>query len=293
VIPRVGRTFGITWLAHAASGPSKLSWACYVGIPLLVLVVLLALTSWHSRLVRFLCCMVGIIIVVSLGPVVYLEGRQTAVLPWAGLFHLPLARNAIPIRLMVFAYLVLAVATALWLAGPARRVPWARWALAVLVLVFIALDIVPIDVRAHATVPAFISSGQYRHQLSPGEVVVVVSEVGNAGMLWQAQSDFYMRIAGGYINEGINHRADLPRAVEALSDASPSRVAIFEKFIKSDHVGAILLDVSEEPVWAGIFRKVGLMGRTTGGVVVYTTDGCRACRNLDGAELARKAPATA
>jgi hypothetical protein len=289
VIPRVGRTFGITWLAHAAAGPNKLSWACYVGVPLLVLAVLLAFTSWQSRLVRFLSCMLVIILVASLGPVVYLEGRQTSTVPWARLFHLPIARNAIPLRLMVFAYLVLAVATALWLAGPAKRVPWARWGLAVLVLVFIALDTVSIKAKTHSEVPTFVSSGQYRRQLSSGEIVVVVSEVGNAGMLWQAQSDFYLRIAGGYINEGINHRTDLPRAVQVLSNATPSRVAQFERFVKADHVGAILLDTSQEPTWAGIFRKVGLVGHTTGGVVVYPTDGCRTCRTLDRAELGKKA----
>ncbi len=280
VIPRPGRTLGITWLAHAAAGPDKLSAACYIGIPLLVLVVLLAVTSWQSRLVRLLCCMLIIIVVASLGPAVYLEGRRTRVVPWAGLFNLSLVRNGYPLRFMVFAYLVLAVAAALWLAGPAQKVPWARWPLAVLVILSIALDAAPVKVRALDEVPTFISAGQYRRQLSPGEVVVVVSEVGNAGMLWQAQTDFYMRIAGGYINQGINHRTDLPAPVAALADPTAAHVASFERFVKADHVGAILLDAQDETAWAGIFRTVGLVGRTTGGVVVYPTHGCRTCRGL-------------
>jgi hypothetical protein len=295
VIPRPTRTFGITWLAHAADGPYKLSAACYVGVPLLVLVVLLAVTGWQSRLVRLLSCMLVIIVVAALGPVVYLEGHATVALPWARLFHLPLVRNAYPLRLMLFAYLVLAVAAALWLAGPAKRMPWARWPLAALVILFIALDVVPIKVKAHSQVPTYISAGQYRRQLSRGEIVVVVSEDGNTGMLWQAQSDFYMRIAGGYINEGINHRTDLPRPVQALAYATPSRVASFERFVKADHVGAILVDVNDKPVpgWVRIFRMLGLVGHTTGGVVVYPTDGCRACRPLNAAELGKQALATA
>ena len=72
--------------------------------------------------------------------------------------------------------------------------------------------------------PTFIGAGQYRRQLSPGEIVVVVSTVGDAGMLWQAQSDFYMRIAGGYINQGINHRTDLPPSVAALADPTAAHV---------------------------------------------------------------------
>jgi hypothetical protein len=290
VVPQPHRTFGITWLAHAAAraaGPNMLSTACYVGVPLLVLVVLLAVSSWQSRLVRFLTCMVVIVIVASLGPVVYLEGHPQFGLPWERLFHLPLVRNALPVRLMVFAYLVMAVAAALWLAGPAKRVPWARWPLAVLVIVFIALDAFPIRVKTHSEVPTFISAAQYRRQLPPGEIVVVVSDEGNAGLLWQAQSDYYMRISGGYINEGINHGSDLPRPVEVLAYPTPGHVADFEQFVKAGHVGAILVDTSNKPAlrWAGIFPVLGLVGHATGGVVVYQTHGCDACRTLSETEL--------
>ena len=292
VIPRPGRTFGISWLAHAAAGPGKLSAACYVGIPLLVLVILLAVTSWQSRLVRFLCCMLAIIVVVSLGPVVYLEGRPSVVPPWARLFRLPFVRNAYPLRLMEFAYLVLAVAIALWLAGPAKRMQWARWPLAVLVILSIALDAAPIKVRAHNEVPAFISEAQYRRQLSPDEIVVVISNVGNAAMLWQAQSGFYMRVAGGYINQDINHRTDLPAQVHVLTNPTPAHVATFERFVRANHIGAILLD-GGVPGWADIFTDIGLVGHSSGGVVVYPTHGCRGCRPLAAPELTKGTPATA
>jgi hypothetical protein len=293
VIPQPGRTFGITWLAHAAAitaGKSPmLSTACYVGVPLLVLVVLLAVTTWQSRLVRFLSCMLVIVIVASLGPVVYREGHPIATMPWSGLFHLPFVRNALPVRLMVFAYLVLAVAVALWLAGPAKRVPWARWTLAVLVIVFIALDAFPIKVKVHSEVPTFISAGQYRRQLSPGEIVSVVSNDGNTGMLWSAETDYYFRISGGYINEGINFGSDLPIVVEKLGFATPYRIGAFEKYVKKDHIGAILLDVTNKPVpkWAMIFPALGLVGHAVGGVVVYPTDNCDACRTPSLAELGK------
>jgi len=289
VIPRPGRTFGIAWLIHAAAGPSRDSAACYVGIPLLLLAVLLAVTTWSSKLVRFLSCMLVLIIVAAIGPEVYVEGRGRGEVPWAALFRVPLVRNSIPLRLMLFAYLVLAVATALWLAGPAKRVPWASWALVVLVIASIALDTVPIKVSRYTSVPTFISSGQYRRQLSPGEVVVVVSDVGNAGMLWQAQTDFYMRIAGGYFTEGISHRTDLPLPVQHLAAATPTRLAQFERFVKTDHVGAILLQAGQEPPWAGIFGKVGLVGHTAGGVVVYPTNGCLSCRAPGRIQLAKAA----
>jgi hypothetical protein len=293
IIPRPQRAHGIAWLAHAAAGPAQVSNACYVGVPLLLLAVLLAVARWSSTMVRFLTCMLTIILVASIGPVVYLEGRRTWTVPWARLFGLPLARNAYPLRLMLFAYLVLAVAIALYLAAPARRAPWvwARWSLAVLAVAFIGLDTLPVKINPHTTVPTFIASGAYRRQLSPGEIVVVVSGVGNAGMLWQARTDFYMRIAGGYINAGLAHRTDLPRSVQDLSNATPSSVAKFEQFVRTGHVGAILLDAYHEPKWVGIFWRVGLKGHRIGNVIVYQTNGCQSCHAVDWAQLGKQAPA--
>ena len=278
VLPRPERTFGIAWLTHAASEPSRVSAACYVGIPLLLLAVLLAVTSWSSKLVRFLTCMLVVIIAGAFGSVLYVRGTAVASLPWAALWRLPIVRNAYPSRLMLFAYLALAVATALWLAGPARRIPWARWSLGVLVIAFIALDTPTISVEPHTTVPTFISSGQYQRQLLPGETVVVISDLGNAGMLWQAQTDFYMRLEGGYINQAITRRSDLPAPVQNLAHATPLAIAQFERFVKADHVGAILLDARHEPLWVGIFRRIGLRGHRIGQVVVYPTNGCQSCR---------------
>jgi hypothetical protein len=236
-------------------------------------------------MVRFLTCMLAFIVVAALGPVLYFEGRGVVRLPWAALWRLPILRVAYPSRLMLFAYLVLAVATALYLATPARQVPWGRWSLAALAIAFIALDTPSLTVQHRSTVPAFISAGDYRRQLSPGEIVAVVSKVGNAGMLWQAQSDFYMRLAGGYIAAGLAHGTDLPRSVQDLSSATTADVARFEQFVRADHVGAILLDALRAPTWADIFRRVGLDGHRIGNVIIYQTNGCRECRLLHSAKL--------
>ncbi len=284
VVPRPERTYGIAWLAHAARGPIEVSAAGYIGVPLLVLAILLAVTCWSSRLVRFLTCMLVFVIVAAFGPVLYFEGGRVATLPWARLWQLPILRNAYPSRLMVFAFLILAVATALFLAGPARRL-WAKWPLALLVLAFIALDTPTISVNARTSVPAFISSGHYRRDLTRGEIVVVVSRIGNAGMLWQAESGFYVRLAGGYINQAITRRSDLPLLVQSLAHATPHSVRGFEAYIRKERIGAILLDAGHEPQWVGIFWRVGLVGHRIGHVIVYPTNGCRSCRILDWKQL--------
>ncbi len=215
VVPRPGSAAGIGWLAHLAARPSvslaAASAAGYIGIPLLLVALVLAVTSWSSRIVRFLTCMLAFIVVVSLGPALYLEGHRVGNLPWHGLWSLPFLRNAWASRLMLFAYLVLAVATAMFLARP-RKLIWLRWVLGLLVIFAVVQDTPVLSIAPHSTVPTFISSGAYRQHLRPGEIVVVVSNIGNAGMLWQADTDFYTQLAGGYINQALTSRTDLPEA---------------------------------------------------------------------------------
>ena len=282
VVPRPGRTFGISWLAKVAAGPNLVSTACYVGIPLFAVVIVLAVTRWKSPLVRFLTIMLAFTIVASIGPVLRIDGPVAAVLPWSPLFHEPLIKNAYPARLMLFAYLVLAVVTAIFLAEAAPRIRWVNWArlpLGVLVLAFLVLDTIPISIQPHSSVPAFISRPElYRRNLTHDEIVVVVSNVGNAGLLWQAESSYYMRVAGGYINVGLSRRTDLPRVVQDLDHPSPARIAKFERFVQADHIGAVLLDYRHRPAWAGIFAQIGLRGHLSGGVMVYPVNRCASCK---------------
>jgi hypothetical protein len=326
VVPRPQRTFDIGWLRHLAWGPIHASQACYLGIPLLVLAILFAVTRWSGRLVRFLTYLLVVIIVAALGGAVYVAGHRLFTMPWSGLFSLPIVRNAYPLRLMVFAYLALAVVTALWLAGRgglrgrvgvassdglaamdglaggdglARGAglagqdvtarpgwhTWGRWLLAALVIVGIALDTPPMPADGHTTVPTFISTGVYQRQLSRGEIVVVVSKIGNAGMLWQAESDFYWRLAGGYVNQAITRRSDLPKQVQDLAHATPASVLAFEAYIRTNHIGAILVAAQSEPQWVGIFWRMGLKGHRIDNVEVYPTDGCRSCRVLRPSDL--------
>ncbi len=99
--------------------------------------------------------------------------------------------------------------------GAPRLASWAvrpavRWPLALLVIAAVALDASPIHVRKASTLPAYITSGQYKRSIRPGEIVVILSRVRNAGMLWQAESDFAVRLAGGFINSGFSAHSDQP-----------------------------------------------------------------------------------
>jgi len=296
-LPAPGRNLGISWLASAATGPHRVTGNCSVGIPLLAILIMLATTHRRSRLAWFLTGMFVVIIVGALGPVVHVGGTPEFTVPWHGVFSLPFVRNAFLDRLIVFAYLVLALATALLLADVTPRwhrtprpisgvwsLAW-RWSLGALVVAFGVLNSFGgLVLASQPEVPAFIANGDYHRFLTPGETVMVVSTVGNAGMLWQAQSGFDWRLAGGFINEGFNH-SDLPVQAHELSHAGPTRVDQFEKLVRDDRIGAILVDAARSPTWARIFGILGLTGHQEGGVIVYPTHDCRTCHGVTTAQI--------
>jgi hypothetical protein len=255
--------------------------------PMFAVAVGLAVLRWFSRLTWFLLVMLVVIILVALGRHLTVLGHSYGSLPWGAIWRLRFLRDAFPDRLMVFVYLDLAVMTASFLAGPAARTwrQWARlllearWLVAGAIVAALVLDatslrfIVP--QKQPDPIPAFISSGQYRHVLSSGETVAVISDVGNAGMLWQSETNFYFRLAGGYLGAQFNTDADLPPQIQVLATSTRRTyahlVSTFEAYVIRTRVGAILVQVQHKPWWAGIFRDMGLRGHLAGGVMVYRT----------------------
>ena len=270
VVPRHGQTLGLSWLAGYSARMPIASGAGYVGVPLLALAVALAVFTWSRKLTRLLFLLLVFLTVVSLGPALYVGGSRVIGLPWAHLWSLPIVRSAWPVRVMLFSFLVLAVMVALWLAGPSKRI-WARWSLGLLAIASVVMSIPALSIASGANLPAFIATGEYRHYLAPGDTVVVVSQRGNAGMLWQAETDFYMRLAGGYINGAITPHSDLPRAVARLARPTQRNIREFSLFLKKAHVAAVLVEESTAPDWAGVLTRLGLRGRAVGGVIVYPT----------------------
>ena len=173
------------------------------------------------------------------------------------------------------------------LAAPAasRLAQAARWGLGVLALATIVAD-VPMFVsaavppaerqipaaaamRPSGALPAFITDGLYRRYVRPGEIVLVVSARGNAGMLFQACSGFYFRIAGGYVNMSLS--AQDPPALAALTQPTSDTLRQFQDYLRDAGVGAIFIDQAWAQPWMSLIGWTGLRGTSVGGVTVYLT----------------------
>jgi len=293
VVPSVDKVFR---LAPLMSYSSHLSWwglDDYIGLPIILVLLALAVFAWRNKVSRLL--LMGFVFVVALGvgPDAFVSGTTYLRVPWAGLWNLPIARSAEPSRFIVFVALVLALALALWLAIPAKTTAasrlWqaARWALGALAVAAILADtptatqaVNPVQRHSHAPatmhpvnqLPPFLTDGLYRDYLKPGEIVVIITGRGNAGMLFQADANFYFRIAGGYINQSLTPVNALPHPITLA--ANPSKVAdrMFEDYIRSSGVGAIIVERAWELPWMSNFSRVfHMQGTSVGGVTIYPT----------------------
>jgi hypothetical protein len=292
VVPRVNRLLGMNWLASTAQ--HDLSPTVYVGIPLLLLFLLLAVFHWSNRLVRLLVPLYVIIFLLSLGQSLVIDGKKTVSLPWGNIWTLPILSSAEPQRLMDFGQLVLALAMALWLAHvtTSKLMRSARWGLAVLSIAAIFANLInfaevvvppkpqPADWKPAIPslpltdqIPAFFTDGAYKQYIKPGETVVILSHRGNAGMMFQAYTDFYFNISGGFINASLSKSDALPDTVEALSHlpgiVGAERIANFKAFVKSAHIGALVVERAYSEHWMYVFGPLGLKATTVGGVTVF------------------------
>ena len=295
VVPRINRLLGMRWLAPVSG--HVITPTIYVGIPLLLLFALVAVFQWSNRLVRLLVPLYVVIFLLALGPKLLIDGKQVMTLPWGYIWDLPLLNSAESQRLMDFGQLILALLLAIWLAQVTKSkvALAARWGLAVLALAAIFADVptfasvvVPGKPRPNQWVqalpsspltdqiPLFFTQGTYRKYLKPGENVVIVSHRGNAGMMFQAYTGYYFNVAGGFINASLSREDALPPPVADLShlpaDVRNQRIADFKSYVKSAHIGAIIVERAWSEHWMYVFGKLGGIKTTTiGGVTIFQT----------------------
>jgi hypothetical protein len=293
VLPSADKVFRVGPLASYSRHLGWWGLDNYIGLPIILVMLALAVFAWRNRLSRLLAAGFVFVTALAAGPALYVGATEIFRMPWAGLWSLPIARSAEPSRFIVFIALVLALGLALWLAIPAGATAasrlWqaARWALGVLAVAAIlaatptaSQAVRPLRSGTHLPstahpvnqLPAFLTEGLYRDYLKPGEIVVIVTARGNAGMLFQADADFYFRIAGGYINQSLTPVNAVPHPITEAADPSKVANATFENYIRTSGVGAIIVEHAWQLPWMSNFsREYHMRGISVGGVTVYPT----------------------
>jgi len=286
ILPWSDKVFGIKSLANYSGHVGRGGVDDYVGLPVLLVLLGVAVLGWRNRGTRLLAAVFAFVLVLALGPDLVITNYSIYRLPMSVLWNLPIARSAEPSRFIVFLVLILAMALALWLAMPGGRLlRAARWGLGLLAVAAILWDAPtayeavnpvpfgyhpPAAMRPVNQLPPFITDGLYRQYLRPGEIVVVVTHRGNAGLLFQAEAGFYFRVTGGYINASLSTVTGLPDQVTALNHPSGRTDRAFAAYVRSARVGAIIVEQAWEEPWMRNFATVLHMdGTSAGGVTIY------------------------
>jgi len=225
VVPRAWELlapFGAAALTHRFGG---LFGVAYLGVPLLAVV---AWAWWRYRVdpwVRGSVLLVAVAIVLSLGPVLRVDGVAFGPpLPWTLLLRLPVYGLLVPARIAPFAFLGAAVCVAmvldrLWPDRSDARLAWPATVAAAVLLPLVPAGPVPVWL---APVPGYFVS-RTLPGVPNGSLIAIAAPPAQLGgvdaMLWQVDADFRFRLAWGYaIQSGPGGRASGLGRIGPLQD---------------------------------------------------------------------------
>jgi hypothetical protein len=248
----------------------------YLGLPLILMLVIYFVQARRTAAARILLGIIVVAGVWSLGAKLHVKGPTRADLPGLVLAHLPVFDELAPARIALYLALAISVAVALWLSRTRAR-PW-QWGLAGLAV----LSLIPATnatypgtrvpvFHSRVSEPRFFSAGMYRNSLHRNEVVLPLPWANQgASMLWQAQANFYFRMASGHFGAPPAAYRALPIVKQLLANRPTSGATpALRSFIVGHGVGAIIQDPYSASSWAPILTRLGLKGARAGGVVVY------------------------
>ena len=272
-------------------GPSTVfDSSVYVGVPLLILAVVVTVRMRRHPIVVAAAVTVACAMVLALGGHLTLHGAATRIpLPWIIPQHLPVLDNVLPVRLMVAAYLALAVIIAVFLDRALDAT--LRWRIAGLAAAAVALvpliPTLPIS-SAQYVIPPFFTQGAARQLPTTGSVLMTPyggvapdypPEVWQAvsGMDFTTQNGMVFTPGPGGFEWGPEKDA-LGQELTALGGGtaapaalSPSLREIYLGDMRAHGVDAIVVGPSAgEDQLARFFTELtGQPGDSTGGVVVW------------------------
>jgi len=120
--------------------------------------------------------------------------------------------------------------------------------------------------------PAFFATNLYRHYIVRGEMVLVLPYgADDNSMLWQAETHFYFSMPEGYLGpDGPTQYDNIAVVGEMGGGTTVPDVAQFLDFVHRFDVRHIAVDQSVPGLLESFLARLGLRGRSVGGVELYT-----------------------
>jgi hypothetical protein len=271
LVPTPVNTVGTyRWLGAISPKFTTYESGAFVG-PVLILVSASFLIRYPNRPVaKALVAFVALVCLASLGPIVRAWGRVVAPGPWLLVMLLPLIRNALPGRFMMFAFLALGVILSLWLTL-ATVSRFER----VLAAVFVALLLWPNQYSGFwstpLNTPLLFRPNMISHWLPEGQTALVLpfGPRGNS-VLWQAETNNYFQMAGGPSGPVPPEYQRWPATGAFLDNTDmPDGEFQLKAFLAQHDVNVVIVEASEEGRWSNLLSTLGVTPKKIGGVFLY------------------------
>jgi hypothetical protein len=243
----------------------------YLSLPLLGVLIWFGHRRWRDLAGKALVVFVSVTCVLAMGPRLHFAGLVGPGMPWKLATHLPLLNSALPSRFMIYAFLALAVVVSLLMSARDMPASW-KYASAALIVLFSLPNLSrEYWVKANES-PEFFTTKLFKQYLSDNENVVVLpyGVTGNS-MLWQAETDMYYRMAGGYVS------VSPPDAFLAWpitnyflhKDAIPDAEDQLKAFLATHDVHTVLVTDQVWPLWKPLLASLDTSPQNSGGVYIY------------------------
>jgi hypothetical protein len=216
----------------------------YLGVALLIALVVAAVTLRGRARRGFLVLLLSAVVadLLALGREIQVARHDLLPGPWRLVELFPAINEAIPIRLAMYTALFVALAVAVWLAQPARRL-W-RFVLAGLVVVSFLPTPSGSFWTSHVRQSRFFSTSAYHTVLRPGDRALVLPYAPKDSwlMLWQAETGFRFAMIGGHTGQVIiRSECRWAEDWESLAGGAPTGgAAAFRRFLLAHHVTVVI-----------------------------------------------------
>jgi hypothetical protein len=267
----IGNSAALRAISASFTGNIFEQGAC-IGIPLLSIAIIWSRRRRGEFLPKLLIATIAAICVLAIGPFLQVAGHPVFPMPWLLVEKLPLLKSALPVRLVMFAFLALAVIFTMWLCDPLTGSVEKVIGTAA-TLVMLMPNPAASFWASRAPLPEFFRDGTSNHLLTRDDIVLPLP-FGARGMsmLWQAAGGMNFRIASGLTGlQPIEIRRWPVVNVFFGSLDLPEPDLQLKAFIANLGITAIVVDASDEHVteWKQLLSSLDVTPREVAGVILY------------------------
>ena len=275
LVPSPNNALGtISWLDRLSS-PFNAGIAAeevaYLSLPLVLIAVHYIWINWREPFAKLLAFAILIMLVLSLGPHLIVEGQALHVsLPWSAL-RVSVLENAAPGRFCAYVYLIFALVSSLWLSSVLIRNSL-KVAASALVVISLLPNLSADYWIQPANEPKFFSDGLYRNYLKKNETVLILPFwTRNDSMLWQAESHMYFQMAGG--PGPWPAKFAIWPVVDAFSRQTyiPDATIQLRAYLTDHDIGTLIVTDDSLATWAPLLATLDVPIVRVGGVSLYRT----------------------